>query len=46
VEALVAHAVVREKRVMERRVPELERIRSANAVTVDVSDPGSRKKGA
>ena len=46
VEALVAHAVVREKRVMERRVHELERVRSANAVTVDVSDPGSRKKGA
>lgn len=47
IEALVAHAVVREKRAMERRVAELERVRSANAVTVDVSDPpqeGGRKK--
>ncbi|HEY1145586.1 MAG TPA: MurR/RpiR family transcriptional regulator [Allosphingosinicella sp.] len=47
IEALVAHAVIREKRAMERRVAELERVRSANAVTVDVSDPpqeGGRKK--
>lgn len=38
IEALVAHAVVREKRAMERRVADLERLRSANAVTVD--EPG------
>lgn len=47
IEALVAHAVIREKRAMERRVAELERVRSANAVTVDASDPpreGGRKK--
>ena len=38
-EALVAHAVVREKRVMERRVADLEKLRSANAVTVDDPAP-------
>lgn len=38
-EALVAHAVVREKRVMERRVADLEKLRSANAVTVDEPAP-------
>src|SRR3546814_15935944 len=38
IEALVAHAVVREKRAMARRVADLERLRSANAVAVD--DPG------
>lgn len=38
IEALVAHAVVREKRAMERRVADLERLRSANAVTLD--EPG------
>ncbi|ODU21620.1 MAG: sugar isomerase [Sphingomonas sp. SCN 67-18] len=38
-EALVAHAVAREKRVMERRVADLEKLRSANAVTVDEPAP-------
>lgn len=38
-EALVAHAVVREKRAMERRVADLEKLRSANAVTVDDPAP-------
>lgn len=34
-EALVAHAVARETSAMERRVADLERLRSANAVTMD-----------
>lgn len=34
-EALVAHAVARETSAMERRVADLERLRGANAVTMD-----------